>query len=110
MRQESVYGTDVYIVWRACFYRVLEERLQSENNILHALHVLNAVDELVHRTLALGQLHLSVLRPKFVVSHLCVRFRYLLRLTLEQFVRNGREGVVAHACDSAYGKAAYKTQ
>lgn len=55
MRQDGIDRTDIDIVGRTRLYRVLEERFQSEDDILHALDILDAVDELIHGALALGQ-------------------------------------------------------
>ena len=77
MRQDRVDWTDIDIVGRIRLYRVLKERLQSEDDILHAFDILDAVDELIHRALALSQLHLPILVPESVITHLRIRLRHL---------------------------------
>ena len=94
VREDGVDGTDVDIVGRTGLNGVLEERLESEDDILHALDVLDAVNELVHGALALGQLDLPVLSPELVVTHLGISLGELFGLALEEFLGYGVKAIV----------------
>ena len=94
MAQDGVDGTNVDVVGRAGLHGVLEEGLQAEDDVLHALDVLDVVNELVHGALALRQLHLAVLVPEVVVAHLGVGLGDLRTHAPEELVGQGREGVV----------------
>ena len=78
----------------ARFHKVLDEGLQAEDDILEALDLLNVMNELVHRTLALGQFHLAVLRPEVVAAHHGIHVLHLLLLALEELSRQRVEGIV----------------
>ena len=94
MTENRIDRTDINVVGRTGLYGILEERLQGEDHILHALHILNTLDKTVHATFALRQFHLSVLIPELIVAHLCICLRHLLGHTLEEFLGNGVEAIV----------------
>ena len=106
VREDGVDGTDVDIVGRTGLDGVLEERLDSEDDILHALHVLDAVYELIHGALALGQLDLPVLLPELVVTHLGISLGELFGLALEEFLGYGVKAIVRQTGSAGDGRAA----
>ena len=89
---------------RTCLYEVLDESLQSEDDVLEALDILEVLDKLVHRALALGQLHLSVLLPEVVAAHHGVHVLHLFLLALEELFRQLIEGEVGHASVAYHGE------
>ena len=87
----------VGLIVRSRLDKVLDERLQSEDNILESLDLLQIVDKLVHGTLALGQLHPSVLVPEGLVAHHHVGIPLHLGLALEQLLGQFVKAIVAHS-------------
>ena len=78
----------------AHLYIVLHQSLDAEDDPLEALGVLHAMDETIHRRLALGQIHLTIFVP---ISLITVHGIYVvphLRLTLEEYLRQFVEGIV----------------
>ena len=109
MREDGVDRTDVDIVGRGGLYGVLEECLECENDILHALDVLNAMDKAVHTALTLGQFHLPVLVPELLVAHLGIGLRHLLCHTLEKLLGNSVERIVCQTGGTGHGGRAHET-
>ena len=81
----------------ACLNEVLDESLETEDDILEALDVLDVADERAHLTLALGELYLTVLIPELVAAHHGVYILYLLLGALEQLTGQFVEGIVVDA-------------
>ena len=108
VRKNGVHRTDVNVVWRARLNGVLEEGLQDEDDVLHALDVLDAVNELVHGALALGELHLSVLLPELFVAHLSIGFCHLFGHALEEFIRQRVEAIVRQTGGTRHGGASHE--
>ena len=94
-REQSVHRGDIQLVGVTHdLDGVLDEGIQTEHDILEALDVLNLLDEVVHRVLALRQFHLAVLVPEVLASHAGVRFPDLRALALEQLLGQFGKGVV----------------
>ena len=83
---------------------VLNEGLQSEDDVLEALGLFEALDEIIHRALALGKLHLSVLLPEIIATHHRIDILHLFLLTLEQLTRQLIEGEISQSRVSDNGK------
>ena len=81
----------------ACLNEVLDESLETEDDILEALDVLDVADERAHLTLALGQFYLAILIPELVAAHHGVYILYLLLGTLKQLFGQFIEGIVGDA-------------
>ena len=81
----------------ACLNEVLDESLETEDDILKALDILDVTDERAHLTLALGELYLTVLIPELVAAHHGVYILYLLLGALEQLTGQFVEGIVVDA-------------
>ena len=110
MGEDGVHRTDIDIVRRAGLDGVLEEGPQTEKHILDALDVLDAMDELIHRTLALGELHLSVLGPELIIAHLGISLGDFLGRPSEEFLRDGVEGILVHAGSTCTREATHKAE
>ena len=76
-RKDGIDRTDIDIVGGTGLDGVFKQCLQSEDDILHTLDILDTVDELVHRTLALGEFHLSELIPEGIIAHLGIGLSHL---------------------------------
>ena len=83
---------------------VLDESLQTEDDILKALDILDVLDEIIHGALALGEFHLAILRPEVVASHHGVGILHLLLLTLEELSWQFVEGIVGHTRVADHGE------
>ena len=108
--QYGVYRTDVDVVGVVGLDRVLEECLQSEDDILHALRVGYVVDEGAHLALALGQFHLAVLVPELLVAHLGTGLYHLVALVAEEFVGQRLEGIFRQTCGACDEHAAHERE
>lgn len=84
----------------ARLYKVLNQRLDTENDIFEALELLYPMDEGVHAGFALRQFHRSILVPESLVPHVGVGFAPAGGLPLEQLFGQRVESIVAQACRS----------
>ena len=97
---DGVHRAEVHLagmVLVARFHKVLNECLHTEEDILKALQLLDAVDEGIHRRLALGQFHRAVLIPERLVAHHGIGIAPLLGLSPEQLLGQGIEGIVTES-------------
>ena len=76
--------------------KVLDKRLQPEDDILEAFDLLEIVDKLIHRALALSEFHPPVFVPEIVAPHHHVGIAPHLSLALKQLLGQFVEAVVAH--------------
>ena len=83
---------------------VLDESLQTEDDILKALDILDVLDEIIHGALALGEFHLAILRPEVVAAHHGVGILHLLLLALEELTWQFVEGIVGHTRVADHGE------
>ena len=74
---------------------VLYQGLQSEDDILEALRLLETPHKGIHRVLALGELYLAVLLPEVVIAHHGTGLAYLFLLTPEELSWQRVEGKVS---------------
>ena len=94
----GIHRSYVELAWMVhvtCLDKVLDESLAGKDEILESLKLLYAVNECVHRRLALGKLHRAVLVPERLVAHHRVGLLAFLGLALEELSRYLVEGVVA---------------
>ena len=101
------HGVDrakVELTWMihiASFYEVFYQRLTSEDDILEALKLFDAMNESIHRRLALGKFNRSILIPESLIAHHGVSLLTLLSLTLEEKFRYLVESIVAQASSTS---------
>ena len=101
LRDDGVDGPDVNLAGMlpgARLHEVLDEGLQSEDDVLEALHLLQLADEHIDGALALGQLHLAVFLPEVIVLHLGIGILEHGLLATQQGLGNLVKGKVCAAC------------
>ena len=87
----------------ACLHKVLDERFRTEDEELESLHVLHSLDEVAHRTLTFRKVNSTVLLPESLVAHHGIGLSPFSCLSLEQFLRNLIEGIIAQTgCSHHY--------
>ena len=77
-----------------CLDKVLDQCLQSEDDILEALDVLQVAYEITHRALALGKFYLTVLVPELIATHHRVNILNLLLRAFKQLSGQFIEGII----------------
>ena len=95
--EDGVHGREVDGVRLAYLNGVLDEGVEADHEIFEALDVLDVLDERVHGSLTLGELHLTVFVPEGFPSHAGVRFLDFRPLALEEFLGQFGEGVAGKA-------------
>ena len=84
-----VHRSYIHLTWmllRTSIHEVLYQCLQTEDDELEALDILDVCDEAIHRALTLGELYGAVLVPEVIIPHLGIRLMSFLLFTLEQFL------------------------
>lgn len=89
-------GTDIRLRGVACLDIVLDECLQTYHDILEALHLLEALDEVLHGSLTFGQIHVPVTCPEEVAMRQRLRVPDI-PFSLEQLVVKLVEGIVGQS-------------
>ena len=89
--------------------KILDQRLESEDDILKALDILQVADKVAHATLGLGELYLAILVPELVATHHGVDILHLLLRALEELLGQLVEGIVGEAGVTDDGKLIEET-
>ena len=88
------------MIFRSGFHKILNKCFQHKYHIFKAGHLLQPLDQYIHRAFRLCQRHLPILIPEILSPHHGIRLFYFRSLSLKQQLRQFIKCIIRITCHS----------